>query len=105
MTGRPSDLRTRAIVGIALICVAVAALLMGHILFWVLASVAGVLMQGEWGSLIGAGARARRLAMPRWIRPCARCHWKRRSAREIDIPVQLQLSERWPGRSRHGALR
>lgn len=63
MTGRPSDLRTRAIVGIALICVAVAALLMGHILFWVLASVAGVLMQGEWGSLIGAGARARRLAM------------------------------------------
>lgn len=63
MTGRPSDLKTRAIVGIALICVAVAALVMGHILFWVLASVAGVLMQGEWGSLIGADARARRLAM------------------------------------------
>ncbi|MDX3910819.1 MAG: phosphatidate cytidylyltransferase [Sphingobium sp.] len=63
MTGRPSDLKTRAMVGLALICVAVAALLMGHILFWILASVAGVLMQGEWASLIGADARARRISM------------------------------------------
>jgi phosphatidate cytidylyltransferase len=63
MTGRPSDLKTRATVGLALICVAVAALLMGDILFWILASVAGVLMQGEWAGLIGADARARRLSM------------------------------------------
>ena len=63
MTGRPSDLKTRAMVGIALICVAVAALLMGHILFWILASVAGVLMQGEWASLVSADARARKLSM------------------------------------------
>lgn len=63
MTVRPSDLKTRAIVGLALICVAVACLLMGHILFWMLASLAGVLMQGEWANLIGADARARRLSM------------------------------------------
>ncbi|RVT42091.1 phosphatidate cytidylyltransferase [Sphingobium algorifonticola] len=60
---RPSDLRTRAIVGVALICVAVAALLMGHILFWMLVSVAGVLMQAEWAGLIGADRKARRLSM------------------------------------------
>ncbi|MGK2908521.1 MAG: phosphatidate cytidylyltransferase [Sphingobium sp.] len=63
MTARPSDLKTRALVGLALICIAVAALLMGHILFWILASVAGVLMQGEWAALIGADVKARRLSM------------------------------------------
>lgn len=60
---RPSDLKTRAVVGVALICVAVAALLMGHILFWMLASVAGVLMQGEWAGLVGVDAKAHRLSM------------------------------------------
>ena len=51
-----SELRTRAIVGIILILVALAALFSGGFLFWMLLSVAGVLMQGEWGDLTGATA-------------------------------------------------
>lgn len=60
MTG---ELRTRAIVGSVLVTVAVAALLAGGFFFWLLLVVAGVLMQGEWGSLVGASPENRRLAM------------------------------------------
>ena len=49
--------------------------------------------------------RERRLAVPRRIRPSARCHWKRTSAREIDIPVQLQLSRGEVRRPQRGGLR
>lgn len=58
-----SELRTRAIVGSVLVTVAVAALLAGGFFFWLLLVVAGVLMQGEWGSLVGASPENRRLAM------------------------------------------
>ncbi|KEQ55287.1 phosphatidate cytidylyltransferase [Sphingobium chlorophenolicum] len=58
-----SELRTRAIVGILLILVALAALFFGGFLFWTLLSVAGVLMQGEWGDLTGANPENRKLAM------------------------------------------
>src|SRR3546814_13954447 len=58
-----SELRTRAIVGVVLILVALAALFSGGFLFWMLLSVAGVLMQGEWGDLTGATPENRRLAM------------------------------------------
>ncbi|AEG49022.1 phosphatidate cytidylyltransferase [Sphingobium chlorophenolicum L-1] len=58
-----SELRTRAIVGILLILVALAALFFGGFLFWTLLSVAGVLMQGEWGDLTGATPENRKLAM------------------------------------------
>ncbi|MFC3442087.1 phosphatidate cytidylyltransferase [Sphingobium rhizovicinum] len=58
-----SELRTRTIVGVALIAVALGALLSGGLLFWLLLVVAGVLMQGEWGSLTGANADQRKAAM------------------------------------------
>ena len=57
------ELRTRAIVGGILILVALAALIFGGFFFWLLLVVAGVLMQGEWGDLIGAGAEHRKQAM------------------------------------------
>ncbi|WP_311270548.1 phosphatidate cytidylyltransferase [Sphingobium sp. WCS2017Hpa-17] len=58
-----SELRTRSIVGIALIAVALGALLSGGLIFWTLLSVAGVLMQGEWGDLTGATPDQRKSAM------------------------------------------
>lgn len=58
-----SELRTRSAVGVALIAVTVGALLSGGIIFWILLSVAGVLMQGEWGSLTGASVDQRKAAM------------------------------------------
>lgn len=60
MTG---ELRTRSIVGVALIAVALGALLSGGLIFWTLLSVAGVLMQGEWGALTGATPDQRKSAM------------------------------------------
>lgn len=58
-----SELRTRTIVGLALICIAVGALLVGGAMFWALVSAAGVLMQGEWADLMGANARQKQLSM------------------------------------------
>ncbi len=58
-----NELRTRAIVGIVLILVALGALFAGGLLFWLLLVVAGVLMQGEWAGLTGASADHRRLSM------------------------------------------
>lgn len=58
-----SELKTRAIVSVALIAMAVGALLSGGLLFWLLLAVAGVLMQGEWADLNGATAEQRKLSM------------------------------------------
>ena len=58
-----SELRTRSIVGVALIALALGALLAGGLLFWLLLVVAGVLMQGEWGDLTGATPEQRKAAM------------------------------------------
>jgi phosphatidate cytidylyltransferase len=58
-----SELQTRTVVGIALICVALGALLSGGVLFWILVSVAGVLMQGEWADLMRATPAQKRLSM------------------------------------------
>ncbi len=58
-----SELRTRTIVGLALILVALGALLAGGFLFWLLLVVAGVLMMGEWADLAAVPADAKRLAM------------------------------------------
>ncbi|RJG55546.1 phosphatidate cytidylyltransferase [Sphingobium terrigena] len=57
------ELRTRAIVGVVLIAVALGALLSGGLLFWVLLSVAGVLMQAEWADLSGVSADHKKLSM------------------------------------------
>ncbi|WP_088185430.1 phosphatidate cytidylyltransferase [Sphingobium sp. Z007] len=58
-----SELRTRSIVGVALIAVALGALLSGGLIFWTLLVIAGVLMQGEWGDLTGATPEQRKAAM------------------------------------------
>lgn len=58
-----SELRTRSIVGMALIAVATGTLLLGGFPFWLLLVIAGVLMQGEWGDLTGASAEGRKSAM------------------------------------------
>lgn len=58
-----SELRTRTVVGVALIAIALGALLAGGLFFWTLLVVAGVLMQGEWGDLTGATPEQRKAAM------------------------------------------
>ncbi|MET0369794.1 MAG: phosphatidate cytidylyltransferase [Sphingobium sp.] len=58
-----TELRTRSIVGVALVAVALGALLAGGLIFWTLLVVAGVLMQGEWGDLTGATPEQRKAAM------------------------------------------
>lgn len=63
MTGVNSELKTRSVVGVALVALAVGSLLFGGITFWALLSVAGVLMQGEWASLTRASAAQRKAAM------------------------------------------
>jgi phosphatidate cytidylyltransferase len=50
-------------VGAALIILASAALWFGGFFFWLLLVIAGVLMQGEWGNLVGASQDARKAAM------------------------------------------
>jgi phosphatidate cytidylyltransferase len=58
-----SELQTRVVVGVALICIASGALLIGGVAFWILMAIAGVLMQGEWADLMGADPGTRRLSM------------------------------------------
>ncbi|SCW67529.1 phosphatidate cytidylyltransferase [Sphingobium faniae] len=58
-----NELRTRTVVGLILVAVAVGALWIGGFPFWLLLVVAGVLMQGEWGNLVGASEQQRKLAM------------------------------------------
>lgn len=57
-----SDLPVRAAVGAGLIVVALAALWLGGFAFWLLVTVAAVLMIGEWCDLHGASPRAKRIA-------------------------------------------
>lgn len=58
-----SELRTRTVVGVALIALTLGALLAGGLFFWTLLVAAGVLMQGEWGDLTGANPDQRKAAM------------------------------------------
>jgi phosphatidate cytidylyltransferase len=48
---RPSDLPLRAVAGLAMIAVALTALTVGGLLFWLLCAVAAVFMMGEWAEL------------------------------------------------------
>lgn len=57
----PSNLRLRMIASIALISVAIAALLVGDVVFWLLAVVASLFMMAEWAGLSGADARQKRM--------------------------------------------
>ena len=57
-----SDLPIRAAVGVGLIAIAVAVLYLGGFYFWLIGTVAALLISTEWGDLHGASARAKRLA-------------------------------------------
>lgn len=57
-----ADLGTRAVVGVALIAVAAAALWFGGFAFWLLVTVAALIMVHEWAGLHGASAGHKRLA-------------------------------------------
>lgn len=61
--GRASDLSRRIVVGILLIAVAVAALVAGGTIFWILISIASLLMLSEWADLAGAERTHKRIAM------------------------------------------
>lgn len=55
-----SELARRTVSGVALVAIAAAALWFGGIAFWLLTSVAGLLMMGEWATLHRADPRTRR---------------------------------------------
>jgi len=62
VTGKRSDLPKRAVAGIVMITVALGALWLGGIAFWLLAVVGALVMMAEWGGLHRASARDTRLA-------------------------------------------
>jgi len=74
-TGTPpkpaSDLAIRTIAGFAMITVAIAALWIGGLVFWVLCAMLGLLMIGEWAALDGAPATQRRIARFALVVPLA----------------------------------
>ena len=57
----PSNLRLRMIASIVMISVAIAGLLMGDIVFWLLTVVASLVMMAEWAALSGATPRETRM--------------------------------------------
>lgn len=58
-----SDLGVRALSGVALIALALAALWFGGIAFWLLTSLAAMLMLSEWGDLVQSDPAHKRLAL------------------------------------------
>lgn len=59
---RPSDLAVRSVVGIGMIAVALIALWMGGIVFWILCAVLGLFMMAEWADLDGVSASQKQLS-------------------------------------------
>jgi len=59
---RLSDLKLRALVGVALIAVALAGVWFGGIPFWLLCVVLGIVMMGEWADLHATPPETKRLA-------------------------------------------
>ncbi|MEG3165792.1 phosphatidate cytidylyltransferase [Sphingomonas sp. PB2P19] len=58
----PSNLQLRVVASIAMIAIATLALVLGGVVFWVLAVVVALFMMAEWSVLNGADARTKRLA-------------------------------------------
>ncbi|HEV2569495.1 phosphatidate cytidylyltransferase [Sphingomonas sp.] len=61
--GSGSDLGVRTVSGVAMVVLAVAALWLGGIAFWVLTSTAAMLMLAEWGDLVQTDPKHNRLAL------------------------------------------
>ena len=60
---KPSELLLRIVTGVAMIAVAVLAVGLGWIVFWLLATLAGLVMMAEWANLHAAPAKDKRLAI------------------------------------------
>lgn len=58
-----SDLAVRTASGVALIALALAALWLGGVWFWILTSIAAMLMLAEWGELVQSDPKHKRLAL------------------------------------------
>jgi len=59
---QPSDLMLRTVAGIAMVAVAMVAILLGGIAFWLLAIVGALFMMAEWCDLHAIPARTKRMA-------------------------------------------
>lgn len=66
-----ADLPTRTLVGLALIAVAATALWFGGFAFWLLVTIAGLIMMHEWAGLHGATPTQKRLAQYALMVPLA----------------------------------
>ena len=60
---QPPELVLRIVTGIGLIALAMVALTLGGVFFWLLATLAGLLMMAEWADLNGVSIRHKRLAI------------------------------------------
>jgi len=60
---RPPELLTRAAVGLGLMALALAAIVLGHWMFWLVVAAMAMVMIAEWADLIGATSRDKRGAM------------------------------------------
>jgi phosphatidate cytidylyltransferase len=60
---KPPELALRIVAGVALIALALFALTLGGIVFWLLAILAALLMMAEWADLHGVTVRHKRLAL------------------------------------------
>ncbi|HEX4693776.1 phosphatidate cytidylyltransferase [Sphingomonas sp.] len=70
-TKKPPELVTRIVTAAALIAVALVAILLGGIVFWVVVVALGMLMMAEWVDLVGARAQPKRLALYALVVPLA----------------------------------
>jgi phosphatidate cytidylyltransferase len=60
---KPSELALRIVTGMAMIAVAMLAVALGGLVFWLLATVLGLGMMAEWADLHGVSLRHKRLAI------------------------------------------
>lgn len=68
---RPSDLAVRAVTAVGLIAVALLAIVVGGLLFWVLAVGLGMVMLAEWADLVAVSPGHKRLALYSLVVPLA----------------------------------
>ena len=60
---RPPELLIRAAVGVGLMAMALAAIVLGHGIFWLVVAAMALIMIAEWADLVGSSARDKRAAM------------------------------------------
>lgn len=68
---RPPELAVRIVTGLALIAMALAAIVFGGLLFWLLAVALGMVMMAEWSDLVAASPQHKRLALYALVVPLA----------------------------------